>query len=77
MKAGETNLEQARGRYYGALMNVQKIATVSALNALRDAGREYARVIVDHSHAVMDWLTFADTSLRETLERDHAASRQI
>jgi hypothetical protein len=67
MKAAEADLEQARVRYYGASKNVEKVATATTLTALQDAGREYARIIVEHSCAAMEWLALAEVSVRQAL----------
>jgi hypothetical protein len=66
-KTGETNLDQARVRYHHALENVETVATAATLTALRDAGRAYARAIVDHSCAAMDWLAFVEMSVRDAI----------
>ena len=76
MKAEETKLEQARVIYYRALKNVETVSTVTTLTALRDAGRAYARAIVDHSSAAMDWLVFVEGNVPDASadEKKNAAT---
>jgi hypothetical protein len=33
--------------------------------AIREEGHRFARAVVEYSHAVMDWLTYADKQLME------------
>jgi hypothetical protein len=47
------------------LKNVETVSTVTTLTALRDTGRAYARAIVDHSSAAMDWLVFVEGNVQD------------
>jgi len=59
MSAAYEEFQKAHLAYENALSLADPLNSASIV-ALRQAGREYAKAVVRHSHVVMEWLAMVD-----------------